>query len=90
MPRTLDDCPDLAPWAAETTNFGADPHWLRAQLLDAIREGVDAHPRSAQTEIGPSEIGHRCPRWIASVTSSNVPSPRLRNRPWRSGVPGVS
>jgi hypothetical protein len=65
MSHTLDDCPDLTPWAADTTHFGANPDPLRDQLLTAIREGVDAHPRSLQAEIGPSEIGHACPRWIA-------------------------
>ena len=41
---------------------GGDPTLVRDELLDAIRAAIRAHPRSAQTRIGPSEIGTPCQR----------------------------
>lgn len=32
--------------------------------FNAIKAGINAHPRSAQKRIGPSEIGRPCDRWI--------------------------
>lgn len=34
------------------------------EYLDLIAEAIAYHPRSLQTRIGPSEIGHPCPRRI--------------------------
>ncbi len=36
----------------------------RADYLDAIKASMDAHPRSQQTAIGPSEVGIECDRRI--------------------------
>ena len=82
--RTLDDCPDLTPWADEATNNGADPAPLRDDLLTAVAEAVAAHPRSLQAEIGPSEIGHPCNRWLA-LFFAGAPR-RERKTPWRPAV----
>ena len=63
----LTDCPDLSGFVdlAKPNKFGEDPARLREELLGAMREGVENQPRSLQTEIGPSEIGHACNRWLA-------------------------
>lgn len=36
----------------------------KTQLLDVIKHAVDNHPRTLQTQIGPSEIGNTCDRRI--------------------------
>jgi hypothetical protein len=82
--RTLADCPDLTPWAVDATNHGAHPAPLRSELLAAITEAIAAHPRSLQTEIGPSEIGHPCNRWLALFFAG---APRREQKPpWRPAV----
>lgn len=76
-------CPDLTPWASEIrTNI--NPGQLPDHLLEAITEGINAHPRSHQKEIGPSEIGHPCNRWLAHFFAG---TPRKeRSIPWRPAV----
>lgn len=85
MARTLADCPDLTPWAADTRHVGAEPGVLRDELLAVIREGVDAHPRSLQAEIGPSEIGHPCNRWLAHFFAGSPRRPETKAA-WRPAV----
>lgn len=83
--RTLDDCPDLTSWTDEIrTGAGADPAALVDDLLEMVTEGINAHPRSAQTEIGPSEVGHPCNRWLAHHFAN---TPRRERPPmWRAAV----
>lgn len=49
---------------AQLTHYGSDPDLLRRELLDLIETAIREHPRSQQTRIGPSEIGHDCARRI--------------------------
>ncbi len=79
------ECPDLSMWAGEATARGTDPPLIGAELLDVIRDGIEAHPRSAQKEIGPSEIGHPCNRWLAHRLAGTTPT-GLQKPPWRQAV----
>lgn len=77
------DCPDLTGWATEIRS-DADPEQLPDELLGVITEGINAHPRSQQKEIGPSEIGHPCNRWLAHFFAGTPR--RQRSVPWRPAV----
>lgn len=49
-------------------NTGPQPRDpLLADLKGVFRRHCDAHPRSQQKALGPSEIGHPCPRKLASA-----------------------
>lgn len=76
---------DLTSFVDYATRHGADPLPLRDDLLAAVREGIDAHPRSQQTEIGPSQIGHPCNRWLAHFFAGTTPT-GLQRPPWRQAV----
>lgn len=56
------DLSQFAPWAMCA---GADPDVVFTEMLDVIRQAQRDNPRSRQVEIGPSEIGHPCTRWLA-------------------------
>lgn len=47
-----------------TTQAEPDEHYKK-ELLGLIQEGIDKHPRSAQSLMGPSEAGDVCERKIA-------------------------
>lgn len=82
--RTLADCPDLSTWTDLATRRDADPAELRAELLEMVAEGIAAHPRSAQVEIGPSEVGDPCARKLAHKFAG---SPQREQEPmWRAAV----
>lgn len=49
---------------AHLTSHGADPKLLAAEYMHIVREAITNAPRSQQVAIGPSEIGHDCPRRI--------------------------
>lgn len=59
---------------------------LRSELLGVIQHGMDSHPRSHQAELGPSEIGHPCPRWIAYTLSGHSKGSGVRSGAWRPTV----
>lgn len=82
---TDSNCPDLTMWAGEAVARGTDPELVGAEVLDAIREGINNHPRSAQVEIGPSELGHPCNRWLAHRLANTEPT-GLQSPPWRQAV----
>lgn len=44
---------------------GGDPELLCGELLDIIRGTINNQPRTRQTRIGPSELGHPCDRWMS-------------------------
>lgn len=54
---------------------------LADELLGIIRDAIRQHPRSQQTRIGPSEIGHPCDRWI-SHKLAGTPEVNDRGAPW--------
>lgn len=64
---------------------GGDPMLLRDELLHVIATHIDNHPRSAQTRIGPSEVGGPCPRRIA-YKLAGTPEANVRTAPWRPTV----
>lgn len=60
-------------------------HPIRDVLLNVIRHKIENNPRSLQREIGPSEIGHPCTRWMAYKLAGTPPIPRKRDK-WRATV----
>lgn len=64
-----------------TLGRGGDPRLLFDELLHTIRAAIDDHPRSQQTRIGPSEIGHPCDRWLSHKLAS-TPEVNTRSAPW--------
>lgn len=77
--------PDLTRWAGEATNRQGGADTAIEVLLAAFREGVQAHPRSTQTEIGPSEVGHPCDRWLAHRLAGTPPTGK-QLLGWRQAV----
>ena len=77
---------DLKPWAADATNWGTDPDVTLAELVEAIRLGILAGDvRGRQKEIGPSELGHPCARWLAYRLAGTEPT-GTEPTPWRQRV----
>lgn len=54
---------------------------LGTELLGIIRQAIRDHPRSQQTRIGLSELGHECDRWI-SHKLAGTPAVNDRGAPW--------
>lgn len=48
----------------DVEQFGAWTAELKGDIDNIIRDAIDHSPRSLQTRIGPSEIGHECDRWL--------------------------
>lgn len=48
----------------ETAQGYVDPYVLHRELLDVIGRAISDHPRSRQTAIGASEVGHACAKRI--------------------------
>ena len=55
----------LTPLPEWLTRTGTDGRLLHKEYLDIIQQAIDDHPRTKQTEIGPSEIGTPCTRRLA-------------------------
>lgn len=53
---------------AETFFTEFDPNGLLATLKNLIEHGAASLPRSQQRQLGPSQIGHGCPRHLALKT----------------------
>jgi len=66
---------------SQTLGRGGDPQLLYAELMHIIKEAITAHPRSQQTRIGPSELGHPCDRWM-SHKLRGTPEVNTRQAPW--------
>jgi hypothetical protein len=62
-----------------------EPSVIRDELIAHIQAAIDDHPRSQQAELGPSETGKECSRWIAYRL---LGTPELNPRPgsWRPTV----
>jgi hypothetical protein len=56
--------PPITPLPDHLTTRGADPSLLGRELIDTIKNAIAHYPRSLQKRIGPSELGHPCPRRI--------------------------
>lgn len=54
---------------------------LLGELLGIIRATIADQPRSRQTRIGPSELGHPCDRWL-SHKLRGTPAVNERQSPW--------
>lgn len=46
------------------TQRGGDPDLAAGEYLDVIEAAINAHPRSQQEALGPSDLGHKCSRRI--------------------------
>lgn len=79
------EVPNLAGWAGDATNRQGGAQVAIEALLAAFRAGVNAHPRSGQTEIGPSEVGHPCDRWLAHRLAGTPPT-GTQSLGWRQAV----
>jgi hypothetical protein len=53
------------PLPERLTQRGGDPALLGGELLDVIGTAIANQPRTLQKRIGPSEVGHPCPRRLA-------------------------
>lgn len=83
QPRPL---ADLAPWTADGIAYGTDPNMVAAELIEAVRLGILAGDlRGRQKEIGPSEVGHPCPRALA-YRLAGTPHTGTEVTPWRQRV----
>lgn len=77
---------DLSIWRDACTHFGADPTFLGEDLIrDVVQAAIEEQPRSQQKEIGPSEIGVPCDRWLAHRFAGTRPT-RIQKPPWRPAV----
>lgn len=65
--------PDLSNLPPIPSQRGGDPNLLFAEMIDVIGRTIDGHPRSQQTRIGPSEMGHPCPRRLAHKMAGTPP-----------------
>jgi hypothetical protein len=79
------DVPDLSHFANLATMRGGDPDLVREEILNIIELVIQAHPRSHQVEMGPSEIGHPCVRWLA-YRLAGAPTTGTELPPWRQTV----
>lgn len=67
----VDDTPQPLP-SQLTTRYG-DPALLGSELLDLIQQRIDAHPRSLQAAVGPSELGTPCVRKLGHKLAGTAP-----------------
>lgn len=79
---TLTDLSTLPPIDHQ---LGSDPTLLLDEIKHIIATQIDAHPRSQQTRLGPSEIGDPCARRLA-YKLLGIPKARTLSTPWRPTV----
>lgn len=80
----ITDCPDLTQYAGDYRPDHAARD-LRGDLIEVIRDAVINQPRTLQREIGPSQIGSPCNRWLA-YKLGDIPAVGLKKTPWRAAV----
>lgn len=61
------------------------PHPLETELATIVERHIANQPRTLQTSIGPSEIGHPCQRRVAHKTAGTPPS-NPRGAAWKPFV----
>lgn len=77
--------PDLVAMARQY-DPSADPLALREHLIALIEAAIKRRPRSQQTAIGPSEIGHECGRWLGYKLADVPPINQANSSGWRPQV----
>jgi hypothetical protein len=66
---------DLSMFRDDVTEFGKDIDRIGAEFIrDVIEPAVREQPRSLQKEIGPSELGVPCKRWMAHKFAGTPPT----------------
>ena len=61
---------------------GGSADLLKRELMHVIEDAIVNHPRSLQKRIGPSEVGHPCPRRIAYTLLGAGPFNPFPDVPW--------
>lgn len=84
-PMTQTQPSDLSALPPIPQHLGTDPSLLFDELLFVISQTIDAHPRSQQTRIGPSEIGTPCTRRLGHKLAG-TPEARPSDSPWKPTV----
>lgn len=77
---------DLSMFRDDVTEFGKDIDQLGREFIrDVVEPALREHPRSLQEEIGPSELGHPCSRWMAHKLAGTLPVgiPRIK---WAAAI----
>lgn len=74
--------PMLPAYPEHLQQRGGSPDLLEAELMHVIKDAIVNHPRSLQKRIGPSEIGHECPRRIAYTLLGVGPFNPFPDVPW--------
>lgn len=73
---------DLSIWRDQAIKYGQDPEQIGRDAIAMVAEGIELHPRSQQRELGPSELGHPCQRWLAhrlaGTPATGIQAPKLR------------
>lgn len=65
--------PDLPALPPGMFTPGAEPAVLGLELLHLIQSHIDAHPRSMQTAVGPSELGTPCTKKLGHKLVGTAP-----------------
>lgn len=65
---------DLSMFRDESVNFGADPELLGPELVRLVADEIAVTKRNLQREIGPSQIGVPCNRWLAHKFAGTAPT----------------
>ena len=81
----MSDAADLGALPPIDTQLGSDPGLLLAEIKAIIASAIEAHPRSQQTRLGPSEIGDPCARRLAYKLLGTQKA-RTLSTPWRPTV----
>lgn len=74
--------PTIVEYPATLTQRGGDPALVVAEYLDLVKHAVHAHPRSLQTRIGPSELGHPCTRRVGYKLLGHPANEFPDDTPW--------